>query len=187
MFSSQNIQYDYSALNLISNVYSMLLVLGAMMYHMRRNEYEIADVDTMKKVLSSTKYVTIALVKDSEPYLVTLSHGYDAERNCVYFHCAREGKKIDYIKANNKVWGQAMIDEGYAEECGQPYTSVQFLGKVTFLDSVDEKLHALTCMIRQLNKNPEKAIADLKPESVKKLMMGRIEIEYLSGKQYKAK
>jgi len=64
---------------------------------------------------------------------------------------------------------------------------VQFLGKVTFLETVEEKLHGLTCMIRQLNKKPEKAIADLKPERLKKLMMGRIDIECLSGKQYKAK
>jgi hypothetical protein len=157
------------------------------MYHVRRKEYEITDVNAMKKVLSSTKYVTVALCKDSEPYLVTLSHGYDADRNCVYFHCAQEGKKIDYIRANNKVWGQAMVDEGYTEDCGQPYTSVQFHGKVTFLENVDEKLHALTCMIRQLNENPEKAIANVKHESLTKLMIGRIDIEYLSGKQLKPK
>jgi nitroimidazol reductase NimA-like FMN-containing flavoprotein (pyridoxamine 5'-phosphate oxidase superfamily) len=165
----------------------MLRILGVMMYHMRRKEYEITDVDMIKNVLASTKYVTIALCMGNEPYLVTLSHGYDAGRNCIYFHCAREGKKIDYVRANNKVWGQAMIDDGFTEECNQPYTSVQFLGKVTFLETVDEKLHGLTCMIRQLNKNPEKALADLKPEHLKKLMMGRIDIECLSGKQYKAK
>ena len=173
--------------NPLIRVYPEFEVLGVMMYHMRRKEYEITDIDMMKRVLASTKYVTIALCKNGEPYLVTLSHGYDAKRNCIYFHCAREGKKLDYVRANDKVWGQAMIDEGYTEECNQPYTSVQFLGKVTFLEGVDEKLQALTCMIRQLNKNPEKAIADLKPENLKNLTVGRIDIECLSGKQYKAK
>jgi nitroimidazol reductase NimA-like FMN-containing flavoprotein (pyridoxamine 5'-phosphate oxidase superfamily) len=175
------------ASNLIGNMWLTLLVPGVIMYHVRRKEYEITDVNTMKQVLSSTKYVTVALCKDSEPYLVTLSHGYDAERNCLYFHCAQEGKKIDYIRANNKIWGQAMVDEGYTEDCGQPYTSVQFQGTVTFLESMDEKLQALTCLVRQLNKYPEKTMANLKPESLKKLMMGRIDIQCLSGKQLKPK
>jgi nitroimidazol reductase NimA-like FMN-containing flavoprotein (pyridoxamine 5'-phosphate oxidase superfamily) len=161
-----------------------------MIYHLRRKEQEIVDVDAMKQVLASTQYITIALCKSDEPYLVTLSHGYDFKRNCIYFHCATEGKKLDYIRTNNKVWGQAMIDEGFAEgECKQSYTSIQFLGKVSFPQSIDEKLEALTCMIEQLNKNPEKMqtqIAKLTPETnLKNLIVGRIDIEYLSGKQSK--
>ncbi|MCW4051689.1 MAG: pyridoxamine 5'-phosphate oxidase family protein [Candidatus Bathyarchaeota archaeon] len=161
-----------------------------MFYHLRRKEQEIANVDAMKQVLGSTQYVTIALCRNNEPYLVTLSHGYDFKRNCIYFHCATEGKKLDYIRANNRVWGQAMIDEGFVEgECKQSYTSVQFLGKVVFPQNVDEKLEALTCMIRQLNKNPEKTqaqIAALNPDTnLKNLMVGRIDIQYLSGKQSK--
>lgn len=157
------------------------------MYHVRRKEYEITDIEEMKKVLAFTKYVTIAMCKDGEPYLVTVSHGYDINRNCIYFHCAKEGKKIDYVKANSKVWGQAVIDDGYTEECDQNYTSVHFMGKITFVENADEKLQALTCMIRQLNKNPEQAIANPKPERLKNTVIGRIDIDYLSGKQHRAK
>jgi nitroimidazol reductase NimA-like FMN-containing flavoprotein (pyridoxamine 5'-phosphate oxidase superfamily) len=167
-------------------IFSQGPVADATMYHMRRREREIVNPDAMKKVLSSAKYVTVALCKDNDPYLVTLSHGYDTERDCIYFHCAKEGKKIDYIKANNKVWGQAIIDEGYVEdECDQLYTSVQFFGRVTLLANVDEKLRALTCMIQQLNKNHESLIAKLDPENLKNLTLGKIDIEFLSGKQSK--
>lgn len=161
-----------------------------MVYHLRRKEQEIANVDAMKQVLGSTQYVTIALCKNDEPYLVTLSHGYDFKRNCIYFHCATEGKKLDYLRANNKVWGQAMIDEGFAEgECKQSYTSVQFLGKVAFPESIDEKLEALTCMTQQLNKNPDKMLTQINKlnaeTNLKNLIVGRIDIQSLSGKQSK--
>lgn len=159
-----------------------------MIYHIRRKEQEIVDVKIMKKILASTQYVTIALCKNNEPYLVTLSHSYDAEQNCIYFHCATEGKKLDYLSANNKIWGQALNDEGFIDgECSQHYSSVQFCGKVSFLSNADDKIQALACMIQQQNKNPEPMLTkleELNPETgLKNVLIGRIDIEYLSGKE----
>ena len=131
-----------------------------MSYHMRRKELEIKDPAKLKKILKSAKYVTIALAKDNQPYLVSLSHGYDEAENCIYFHCANEGKKIDYLKANNIVWGQALLDGGYRDgECDHFFACAQFRGKVTFLKNVNEKWQAAECMIKQLNKKTEKKIA----------------------------
>ena len=80
---------------------------------MRRKDKEITDQAAIKKILYETHYVTLAMVKDNEPYLISLSHVYDEEKNCIYFHCASEGKKLDYLKENNTVWGQAIKDYGY--------------------------------------------------------------------------
>jgi nitroimidazol reductase NimA-like FMN-containing flavoprotein (pyridoxamine 5'-phosphate oxidase superfamily) len=154
-----------------------------MRYHLRRKDKEITDPNVMKKVLKTAKFVTIALSMDNQPYLVTLSHGFDENRNCIYFHCAREGKKIDYIEANNAVWGQAIIDNGYVEgKCEQLYTSVHFSGRVTFIEDLNEKAKAIQCMIRQLEKDPEPMIAKLKPERLKEARIGRIDIDFMSGK-----
>jgi nitroimidazol reductase NimA-like FMN-containing flavoprotein (pyridoxamine 5'-phosphate oxidase superfamily) len=150
----------------------------------RRKDKEITDVQTLKKVLKSAKYVTLAMCRDNEPYLVALSHGYDEKNNCIYFHCAKEGKKIDYLKANNNVWGQALIDHGYMEgKCNHLYTSVHFKGKATFISGLNEKRQAIECMMRQLEKDPEPMIARLKPERLKDTMIGRIDVEYMSGKK----
>ena len=72
-----------------------------MTYHVRRKDKEITDIAVLKKILKSAKYVTIAFSMDNQPYLVSLSHGYDENRNCIYFHCAKEGKKLDYLKSNS--------------------------------------------------------------------------------------
>ena len=158
-----------------------------MTYHMKRKDKEITDASVLKKILRSTRYVTVALCKDNQPYLVTLSHGYDENRNCIYFHCAKEGKKLDYLKSNNAVWGQAMLDYGYLEgQCDHLFASVHFRGKVAFLEQPEEKRLALECMIRQLDKNPESLAAKLvksDSERLKETVIGRIDLDYVSGKK----
>ena len=157
-----------------------------MRYHMRRMDKAIADVEEMKKILRSTEYVTIAMSKDNEPYMVSLSHGYDEANNCIYFHCAKEGKKLDYLKSNNAVWGQALQDHGYRQgECTHLYASVHFKGRVTLLMDPDEKLRALSLMARRLDGDPERLITGWRPERLVETVVGRIEIEYMTGKKSK--
>lgn len=151
---------------------------------MRRKDKEITDASELRRILKSTKYITIALSKNNQPYLVTLSHGYDDKHNCIYFHCAAEGKKIDYLNSNNRVWGQSFIDHGYDEgQCNHLFSSVHFSGKVSFISKPEEKVMAMRCMMRQLEKDPESQIAKLSAEKLKDALIGRIDIEYMSGKQ----
>lgn len=155
------------------------------MRSIRRKEKEIKEKNEMLPVLEKAKYITVAMCKDNEPYLVTLSHGYDREQHCIYFHCAKEGKKIEILRAHNIVWGQALIDLGYVGgACDHLYVTTQFRGKVTFVDGNDEKRHALEVMIKALEDDPEKVMdAQLTEKSIKGVQIGRIDIEYLSGKK----
>ena len=156
-----------------------------MSFHVRRKDREITDRDVLKQVLGSTKYVTVALSMDKEPYLVSLSHGYDEATNCLYFHCADEGKKLVYMKANSRVWGQAVLDFGVTDECDYAYTSVHFRGKASMIEDLREKQHAIEVLVRQLSENPEEKLAKIKPEKLARTAMGRIDIEYMSGKQHR--
>lgn len=155
-------------------------------YHgLRRKEKEISDPAEMKALLKQTRYVTMAMCRNDEPYLVTLSHGYDEERNVIYFHCAREGKKMDILKANNRVWGQVLVDRGYAQgRCDHLFASVQFSGRVRFIEDAGEKRRALGVIIRQLEPEPEKVAAEqVTDAALAKVRIGCIDIEYLSGKK----
>ncbi len=155
-----------------------------MQFHVRRKDREITNQAEMKTVLKATKYITLAMCKNNEPYLVALSHGYDETKNCLYFHCATEGKKIVYTKANNKVWGQAMLDFGVTDDCDYAYTSVQFQGKVTFIEDLSEKQHAMEILVKHLSKTPDEKLAKITSEKMAKVMMGRIDIECMTGKKH---
>jgi nitroimidazol reductase NimA-like FMN-containing flavoprotein (pyridoxamine 5'-phosphate oxidase superfamily) len=153
-----------------------------MSYHVRRKDLEITDKPTLTKVMKAAKYMTIAMCKDNQPYLVSLSQGYDEERNCLYFHCFPEGKKIEYLKSNNLVWGQAIIDKSYVYgECDHHYASVHFSGKVTLLESLEEKRQAVICMMKHLEKDPEPLISKLNLEKLSRTTIGRIDIEIMTG------
>ncbi len=155
------------------------------MRNIRRKEKAITNKDEMKRIIHTAQYITIAMCRDNQPYLATLSHGYDPNRNIIFFHCAAEGKKIDYLFANNTVWGQAIIDHGYAQgACDHLYETTQFKGKVTFIQDPEEKRLALINMIQKLDKDPNTVIeSQLKEKSVAKVTIGRIDIEKMSGKK----
>ena len=157
-----------------------------MSFHVRRKEREITDKEEMKQVLKSTKYVTVALCMDNEPYLVALNHGYDQTQNCLYFHCAPEGKKLIYAQANPSVWGQAVLDFGVTDECDYAYTSVHFQGKLSLITNSTEKKHAVETLVRQVALHPESKLAKIKPEKLDKTTMGKIDISYMSGKKHQA-
>ncbi|MGD6933709.1 MAG: pyridoxamine 5'-phosphate oxidase family protein [Candidatus Bathyarchaeia archaeon] len=155
-----------------------------MSFHVRRKEREITDQAEMRSVLKAAKYVTVALCMSNEPYLVSLSHGYDEAKNCLYFHCAPEGKKLVYLQANNRVWGQAVLDYGVTDECDYAYTSVQFSGVMSLIKDLDEKKHGIEMLVRQVSLNPEEKLSKIKPEKLAKTTMGKIDIGYLSGKKH---
>ncbi len=159
--------------------------MNQLLREIRRKEKSIESTEEMEAILTNSKYITIAMCNAQEPYLVTLSHGFDKQKNCIYFHCAKDGKKIDILKENNVVWGQAIQDGGYAEgACDHLYATTQFRGRVTFVQDVKEKEYALRIMIHALEPNPEKVIQEqISESSVERVNIGRIDIEYMSGKK----
>jgi uncharacterized protein len=155
-----------------------------MSFHVRRKDREITNLVEMQQILKTTKYITIALCRDNEPYLVSLSHGYYEAKSCLYFHCASEGKKLVYAKANSRVWGQAVLDFGVTEECDYAYTSVQFSGTFSLIEDLTEKQQAMEVLVRQVSLNPEEKLSKIRPEKLASTTMGKIKIEYMSGKKH---
>jgi len=151
----------------------------------RRKEKEINDNREILRIIREAKYVTIAMTDVDGPYLVTLTHAYHEGKNAIYFHCAHEGRKVDILKRDNRVWGQALIDKGYVQaSCDHLYETAQFKGRVTFVTDPDEKRLALETMIRKNEAKPEPVVKDqIDDESVGHVNIGRIDIESMSGKR----
>jgi nitroimidazol reductase NimA-like FMN-containing flavoprotein (pyridoxamine 5'-phosphate oxidase superfamily) len=153
-------------------------------FHMRRTDKEISDKGLLEKILKSTEYVTIAMSVRDQPYLVSLSHCYDEERGCIYFHCANEGMKLEYLKSNNSVWGQALIDHGYKDgECTHLFASVHFSGNIELVEDLAEKRRAMECMMKQLDGNPKQLFEGLNQERLNRVVIGRINIGHMTGKK----
>lgn len=153
-------------------------------YHLRRVEKAIEDREDLITVLRNGAHMTLALSESNEPYLVTVNYSFDEANMVVYFHCASEGKKIDILRSNSKVWGQVLEDLGYIQgECDHAYRTVQFRGSAEFASNLDEKRHALELMIDKLEKEPEKMRKEsLTKDKLEKVVICKIRIEGMSGK-----
>ena len=127
-----------------------------MNYHLHNHpEREITDPEEIAALIKKGKYVTIALCRDNEPYIVTLSYGYDSEANALYFHAAHEGMKMDFLQSNPNVCATIIEDRGYIpNECVHHYKTLIIRGSMHNVEDLDEKKHGMRILLNHLEKKP---------------------------------
>lgn len=153
---------------------------------MHRAEQEITDQDALVEVLRSNEYVTLALCREDEPYVVTLSYGYDGDRNALYFHCAQEGLKLAFIRANPRACATVVEDRGYIQgKCAHAYRTVVFWGEMQVVDSLEEKRHGMDVMLNHLEDDPDIVRANTLSEdsAYDRVCILRMDVHEISGKQ----
>jgi nitroimidazol reductase NimA-like FMN-containing flavoprotein (pyridoxamine 5'-phosphate oxidase superfamily) len=123
---------------------------------LRRDDRAITDPDVVGELLRDARYATIALADGDEPYVVTLSCGYDAAENRLCFHVAPAGRKLDIIARNPRACATIVTDLGYkAGECAHPFRSVVMEGRMRLLDDLDEARAAMRVLIGQLEEDSQ--------------------------------
>jgi len=154
---------------------------------MRRKDREIQDRELISQVIRNCQVCRLGLAKDNSPYIVPVSFGYDGQ--AIYFHTAREGKKVDYITANNAVCfefehGVQLVTDA-ASPCNWSfwYQSVIGYGRIRELVAVGEKTEGLNWIMEQYSGREWEYGAD----RLKAIRVWKIEIETMTGKQSRAK
>lgn len=120
---------------------------------MRRKDREIIDVNKIVSVLDMCKTASVAMADKGMPYVVPLSYGYELKDNTLvlFFHCAKEGRKLDILKNNNNVCF-TIFNEGEPVQAETPcnsgyyYTSIIGNGNVEFIEDAADKRYALSKM-----------------------------------------
>lgn len=155
-------------------------------YHLtNKPDREITNESEIRAVLKNGKYTVISLCRDNEPYIVTLSYGFDTANNSLYFHCSPRGLKLDFIKHNPKVCATVIEDGGYIiNECGHNYKTVVFWGKMRIVTDPDEKKHGMEILLNHLENNTDvikKKLAK-SDEFYSKMGVLRLDIIQIHGK-----
>ena len=124
---------------------------------MRRKDREITDTDEILSVMEKCQVCRLGFCDDGEVYIVPLNFGLerDGERTTLYFHGAKEGRKIDLIARSPRVGFEmdtgAEVYTKASEDVACGYTarfqSVIGSGKVSMIHSADEKHHALELLM----------------------------------------
>jgi uncharacterized protein len=157
-----------------------------MKYHMRRSERQITDQAIIEDILQKGEYATLALCRNNEPYIVTLSYGYDSDSKTLFFHCAKNGLKTEFVQHNPIVCATIVQDNGYIQgECAHAYRTVVIRGKIEILSDESDKAKAVSVLIDHLEERPEIMRAKLqnKSEQYKEMRIWRLIIEEISGKE----
>jgi nitroimidazol reductase NimA-like FMN-containing flavoprotein (pyridoxamine 5'-phosphate oxidase superfamily) len=122
------------------------------------------------------------MVDGDKPYMVPMNFGYKDE--CLFFHSAREGRKIDLIKKNPNVCFE--LDQlikfkkaKIACDWGIEYKSVIGSGKAQLLDNLEEKIDALNVIMSQYSDR----IFEYPDEMLEKTIVIKVQIDSMSGKQ----
>ena len=150
---------------------------------MRRKDKEIKDKKVIESIIKRATVCRIALSENNVPYIVPLSFGY--KDNCLYFHSAPQGRKIDIIKQNNNVCFELDIDCELVKKPEDPcswnmkYYSVIGFGKAFFVDSPEEKRRALNIIVEHYSSNSHEYSAN----KINKVAIIKIEIDSMTGKK----
>ena len=153
---------------------------------MRRQDRLVKDNTDIEVIISRSDVCRIAFADRNIPYIVTMNFGYIGGDNpCLYFHCAPEGRKIEFIGKNNLVCFEMDTDhELYKGEngCdwGMKYSSVVGYGKISIIKDKEEKKRGLdSIMLHYSDRND--FTYDEKIMSVTTIL--RLDIEELTGKR----
>ena len=126
---------------------------------MRRSDREITDLDKIVEIMRTCDVCRVAFFDEEYPYIVPLNFGlsYQDNKITLYFHGAREGKKLTLLNKNNAVCfemdcSHQLVTGDRACDYSMNYESVIGFGSLTILES-SEKRMALDAMMQQYTKD----------------------------------
>lgn len=154
---------------------------------MRRKDKEITDPAQLEDILRSCEVCYLALQDGDAPYVIPLNFGHTCADSQItlYFHCAREGHKLDLLQRNpNAAFSMSTGVKLHITSpgCGSTseYQSLCGAGILTIL-SPEQNQTALAAVTRHY------APADpcqFDPAAVRAVVTLALRVTRLTGKQY---
>ena len=141
------------------------------------------SMDKIEELLTRALAGRLGMSKDNQPYVVPVCFVYQGGK--IYFHSARHGRKMDFMRANPTVCFQ--VDEHSLVSSSKPckftmnYHSVVAVGHVRFLADANEKLKILKILVRKYDRDN---LAELLSEKkTRRVEVGEISVTEISGKK----
>jgi nitroimidazol reductase NimA-like FMN-containing flavoprotein (pyridoxamine 5'-phosphate oxidase superfamily) len=122
---------------------------------MRRKDREVTNLKELMQIIDQCKICRIAMHDKAGLYIVPMNFGYTYENSQLelFFHSAKEGRKISALKENSNVCFEMdcehrLITADVACNYGYFFKSIIGNGKVVFIDAIKEKKTALSLLMK---------------------------------------
>lgn len=151
---------------------------------MRRKDREITDEAALRAIMEQAPVCRIGLSDDGMAYVVPMNFGL--KERCLYFHCAREGRKLDIIGRNNRVCFEIdILHKVYRHEgscgCSTRFDSVIGVGRAVIVTDEAEIRLGLDRIMEHYGYSGPFAYPE---EMVAKTAVIRVDIETMTGKHH---
>jgi len=154
-----------------------------------KKEREVANKQEIIQIIEKCDICRLAFLDNNIPYIVPMNFGYSYDNNklVLYFHCAREGKKLDIIKKNNIVCFEMdcshnLITSNIACKYTMEFESLIGNGVIEIVDTDREKLIALNYIMKKYSNKNDFLFEEKKVKLIKIL---RLSVSDYSGKRLK--
>jgi nitroimidazol reductase NimA-like FMN-containing flavoprotein (pyridoxamine 5'-phosphate oxidase superfamily) len=154
---------------------------------MRKLNKKITDPDIIIDLLNTCHIGRLGTVgKDGRPLVKPLNFAYHEGR--IYFHCAREGEKLDDIRRDDRVCFEVDLPVAYVRGTGENpcraeylYRSVIVRGRAMVVEDRAERLLGLDCLMAKYQ--PEGGYGPYPEDKLALTCIVRIDVEDISGKE----
>jgi nitroimidazol reductase NimA-like FMN-containing flavoprotein (pyridoxamine 5'-phosphate oxidase superfamily) len=154
-----------------------------MFREIRLKENALDDKETIEIIKKGSFGVLSTIGEDGFPYGVPLNYTYFD--NCICFHCAQKGHKIENIDVNNKVsFCVVTKSDVLANEFDTDYESAIAFGRATVVTDDSEKKDILLSVLNKYSSEYIKAGNNYMKKYWDETKVVKIKIEYLSGKAH---
>lgn len=148
---------------------------------MRRFKQQLTNEEALEILKNCKSGVLAVSGDDGYPYTVPLNFVY--KNGKIYFHCAKNGHKLDAIKQNNKV-SFCVIDKNEvdAENLTTLFKSVVVFGRAKIMSDTEKIKSAMTVFGLKYNNDVAAVEKEIQREW-NGLCCVEITIEHITGKQ----
>lgn len=154
---------------------------------MRRTDKEVTDQTLISQIIEKAQICRLGLAKDNIPYVLPVSFGFDG--TAIYFHTAKEGRKIDFMTANHQVCFEfehgVQLIRNESNPCKWTFSFQSVIGYGTVRELTD--LPEKTAGLNQIMTHYSGRAWPFTRDDLGAIHVWRIAIERLTGKQSKDK
>lgn len=156
-----------------------------MFRELTRKNKQISMEECIQVLKTESRGVLSVLGDGDYPYGMPMNHWYNEEDGKIYFHCGKEGHRLDALKKHDKV-SFCVYDQGYRneDEWALNVKSVIIFGKIEIIDDMDKIIDITTKLSYKFTQDEEYIKTEIEKYGSGTLLL-QLTPEHICGKLVK--
>lgn len=152
---------------------------------MRRKDREVVGIEAIEEIIYEADVCRVGFSVENKPYIVPMNFGYKDQ--VFYFHCAKDGRKIQMLNSNPNVCFELdlhhkLVEGPTACDWTMTFASVMGEGAMSIVDDFEEKEKALNVLMHHYS---GVEAYDYPDAMLERIAIIRLDVTEMTGKRSK--